>query len=152
MSTKKSKKEINYLEKDVFKLKTTLGEFDLEPYSFAIKIKIMKQGIMDKMLSYYKNINQSGINLKDIATQKDTMKQKDQDKLLQTMDFSKYGDLLESLIDAIWLMVPKNIELQGRDKLINSLIESEVYNFMNWLVEQIGKEQNFLAQGKEKAV
>lgn len=142
MSTKKSNK--NYLEEKNFVLKTKAGDIKLNPYSFSVKIKLMKSGIMDKMLGYYNSINESGVNLDK------KVKEKDQKKLVAATDFIKYGELLESLVDAVWIMAPKDVELQGKDKLINNVIESEIYNFMSWLIAQLKDEQDFLAPGGRK--
>jgi len=127
----------NLLENNEFVLKVNdkdaIKEITLRKYSFSVQLKLMKSGLINRLI--------------------DIQKQMGSDKVTnpENIDFVKFGELLELSSKIIYEMLPKDIQLtKTNDDLLDSMVDGEPMRFIQWIFEQFGRTNSFLAQGSPK--
>jgi hypothetical protein len=107
-----------------------IKEIKLSRYSFSIQIKLMKSGLINKLLDFQKKLNIEGkeVNAEDI-------------------DFIVFGEMLETSVDIMFEMLPENIQLSKTKKeFSDKLVDGEPMRFIQWIFTQFSRASNFLGQ------
>lgn len=138
-------------ENSQFTLKTSKGDVFLRKYSLSIEIKLLKSGVLNKLMSAVKEfglIDEKGVIQKNKI--KDFEKQMTE---MAGMDFINIGELLEVSIDIIWEMVSENIRLKtNKEDFLDTIKQGEVFKFLGWIMHEFATKSSFFAQGKRKVV
>lgn len=123
----------NMLEDNQFNLKVKSGseikEISLRKYSFSIQIKLMKSGLINKLMEIQKQMGKA------------------EETKPENMDFVKFGEFLETTSNIIYQMLPKDIQLSKTvEEITDLMVDGEPMRFVQWLFKQFGKNNSFLAQ------
>lgn len=127
----------NLLENNEFVLKVNdkdaIKEITLRKYSFAVQLKLMKSGLINRLI--------------DVQKQLGTKKTVNPENI----DFVKFGELLETSSKIIYEMLPKDIQLSKTvDDLLETMVDGEPMRFIQWIFEQFGRTNSFLAPENPK--
>ena len=143
----KEKGTENLLDGNIFTLKTTKGSIKLTPYSFSLKVDVMKSGFINKVMAYAKRLQAMGVDFTKAISDGDRA------KLAAETDYIEVGEMFEAAMNMMWRMLPEERQAQAGtfQDFKPQLSEDEVNRFINWLISQLNREQAFLAQGKPKA-
>ena len=143
----KEKGTENLLDDNIFTLKTTKGSIKLTPYSFSLKVDVMKSGFINKVMVHAKCLLAMGVDFTKVISDGDRA------KLAAETDYIEVGEMFEAAMNMMWQMLPEERQAQVGtfQDFKPQLDEDEVNRFINWLIGQLNREQAFLAQGSPKA-
>lgn len=115
------------------KSKEGFKEIELRPYSFSIQLKLMESGLLNELVDLSKSVNAD----KELDTNK--------------IDFKKFGGLLRVAINVMHEMLPTESRLVNNlEKFTDNIADGEPMRFVNWIMEQFKKSNDFLVQPPQK--
>lgn len=128
----------NLLDGNEFNLKVndkeTVKEITLRKFSFSIQLELMKSGLINKLIDLQKQLG------------------KEKQVNPENVDFVKFGELLELSSKIIYKMLPKDIQIsKTNEDLLDTMVDGEPIRFIQWIFEQFGRANSFLAPESPKA-